>query len=89
MSSAGWSDCGNGGEVFKINRRYADNILKGFATSISIILSSLASVIIFDFHLTFLFMVGASIVLYATHLYGQPDKPSPAVEYIRVEEGRN
>ena len=56
--------------------RYADNILKGFATSLSIILSCLASVYLFDFEITASFVLGAGFVLYATHLYGLPGKSS-------------
>jgi hypothetical protein len=44
--------------------RYADNILKGFATSVSIIVSCLASVVIFDFEITVMFVIGALFVLY-------------------------
>lgn len=64
-----------------------DNILKGFATSISIILSSVASVFLFDFHISLMFLLGSSLVIYATYLYGLPDAPAPAKElqYVRVE----
>ncbi|TPX63049.1 hypothetical protein SpCBS45565_g06886 [Spizellomyces sp. 'palustris'] len=62
-----------GGLIVAVVVKYADNILKGFATSLSIILSSIASIFLFDFKITFLFTVGAGIVLYATHLYGLPD----------------
>ena len=41
-----------GGVIVALVVKYADNILKNFATSISIIVSSLASVIFFDFHIT-------------------------------------
>ena len=56
-----------GGLIVAMVVKYADNILKGFATSISIILSSVASVFIFEFQLSFLFMVGAMIVLYGNN----------------------
>ncbi|KAJ3065534.1 hypothetical protein HDU98_011114 [Podochytrium sp. JEL0797] len=62
-----------GGLIVALVVKYADNILKGFATSISIILSAIASVFLFDFTITSLFVVGSTIVLYATHLYGLPD----------------
>ncbi|TPX56175.1 hypothetical protein PhCBS80983_g04723 [Powellomyces hirtus] len=60
-----------GGLIVALVVKYADNILKGFATSLSIILSSIASFFLFDFRLTFLFTIGSSVVLYATHLYGR------------------
>jgi UDP-sugar transporter A1/2/3 len=49
--------------------KYADNILKGFATSVSIILSSVASTFIFDFKITNLFLIGASLVLIGISFY--------------------
>lgn len=61
-----------GGLVTAIVIKYSDNILKGFATSLSIIISFLASVVLFDFHLTYGFLVGSSTVLAATWMYNQP-----------------
>jgi len=61
----------------------ADNILKGFATSISIILSCVASIFIFDFVVTAPFVIGCSMVIYATYLYGLPDAPAPT--YAKVD----
>jgi UDP-sugar transporter A1/2/3 len=60
-----------GGLIVGLVVRYADNILKGFATSISIILSSLISFWLFDFEVTLTFGLGALLVVYATYLYGQ------------------
>ncbi|KAF8969617.1 nucleotide-sugar transporter-domain-containing protein, partial [Flammula alnicola] len=61
-----------GGLVTAIVIKYSDNILKGFATSLSIVLSFLASVALFDFHITPSFIIGASTVLGATWMYNQP-----------------
>lgn len=49
--------------------------MKGFATSLSIIISFLASVALFSFSMTPSFIVGATTVLGATWMYNQPDKP--------------
>lgn len=62
--------------------KYADNILKGFATSLSIILSSVASIYLFDFKATPGFILGCSIVLYSTHLYGKVEKNEVLPSYI-------
>ncbi|KAI8805266.1 nucleotide-sugar transporter-domain-containing protein [Cladochytrium replicatum] len=62
-----------GGLLVAVVVKYADNILKGFATSISIILSCLVSYWLFNFELTVAFVVGSAAVLYATHLYGKSD----------------
>ncbi|KAF9264246.1 hypothetical protein L218DRAFT_926621 [Marasmius fiardii PR-910] len=66
-----------GGLVTAIVIKYSDNILKGFATSLSIILSFLASVVLFNFHITPSFTIGASTVLCATWMYNQPAGKEP------------
>ena len=72
-----------GGLIVAVVVRYADNILKGFATSLSIILSCIAAVFLFDFHITVLFTVGAILVMVAIYVYGRPQStderksPSP------------
>ena len=60
-----------GGLITALVIKYADNILKGFATSLSIVISCLASVALFNFPLTFTFVLGASVVLAATCMYNQ------------------
>ena len=62
-----------GGLITALVIKYADNIMKGFATSLSIVISFLASVGLFHFRITTSFIVGASVVLFATWLYSQPD----------------
>lgn len=61
-----------GGLITAVVIKYSDNILKGFATSLSIIISFLASVILFDFRITPSFVIGSSTVLIATWMYNQP-----------------
>mmetsp|Transcript_15563 Transcript_15563/g.27641 ORF Transcript_15563/g.27641 Transcript_15563/m.27641 type:complete len:347 (+) Transcript_15563:80-1120(+) len=60
-----------GGLLVAVVIKYADNILKGFATSVSIVVASLLSSILFNAPLTQLFLVGASLVLSAVYLYGK------------------
>ncbi|KAI8385705.1 nucleotide-sugar transporter [Blakeslea trispora] len=60
-----------GGLLVALVVKYADNILKGFATSISILLSSIISFFLLDFKPSYLFMTGAAIVIMATVLYGK------------------
>jgi UDP-sugar transporter A1/2/3 len=56
--------------------KYADNVLKGFATSLSIILSCLVSYSIFhDIDVSVAFMTGAGIVLLAAYMFGYQPKP--------------
>ncbi|KAJ2779495.1 UDP-galactose transporter Gms1 [Coemansia javaensis] len=72
-----------GGMIVAVVVKYADNILKGFATSISIVLSCLASVWLFDFRITPAFLLGTVLVLYASYAYGKQEAaqhgPAPAL----------
>lgn len=68
-----------GGLITAVVIKYSDNILKGFATSLSIILSFLASVILFHFRITSSFLIGSITVLVATWLYNQPAGKEPVL----------
>ncbi|CAG0919704.1 unnamed protein product [Notodromas monacha] len=60
-----------GGLIVAITIKYTDNILKGFATSFSIILSAVCSyAFLGDLSLSSFFLTGASLVIAATFLYG-------------------
>jgi UDP-sugar transporter A1/2/3 len=74
-----------GGLITAVVIKYSDNILKGFATSLSIVISFLASVALFDFHITPSFIIGASTVLSATWIYNRP----PAKEPIIIVTGQS
>lgn len=65
-----------GGIVVALCVKFADNIAKNFATSISILVSFVASVYFFDFVVTVNFVLGASTVIFATFLYAKPDSSS-------------
>lgn len=70
-----------GGLVVAVVVKYADNVLKGFATSSSIVLSCLvSSFVLGDSKLTALFVFGAAVVCasaFAFSLY-PPKSPSPS-----------
>lgn len=66
-----------GGLIVAMVVKYADNILKGFATSLAIIISCIASIYLFDFHLTFQFTLGAFLVICSIFLYGHQPKTVP------------
>ncbi|XP_047989414.1 UDP-N-acetylglucosamine transporter isoform X2 [Leguminivora glycinivorella] len=63
-----------GGLIVAVVVKYADNILKGFATSVAIIISCVASMYIFDFHLTLQFTIGTVLVIASIFLYGYVPK---------------
>ena len=75
-----------GGLIVALVVRYADNILKGFATSLSIILSCLASIPLFSYSLSVKFVIGTVLVVAAIYLYGrpqqQPQKLTPAAAIL-------
>ena len=64
-----------GGLLVAVVVKYADNILKGFATSISIIVSTIVAIYLFNFHVSSLFALGAALVIWAVYLYSLPKKP--------------
>ncbi|XP_069738952.1 UDP-galactose translocator isoform X2 [Phaenicophaeus curvirostris] len=66
-----------GGLLVAVVVRYADNILKGFATALSILASTLASVHLFGFRPRAPFLAGTAMVLAAVYLYGRPRSPRP------------
>ncbi|ELT99550.1 hypothetical protein CAPTEDRAFT_197628 [Capitella teleta] len=69
-----------GGIMVAVVVKYADNILKGFATSAAIVVSCIASMYFFDFQLTLQFTVGATLVMTAVYMYSKfvPTPPTPA-----------
>ena len=71
-----------GGLLVAVVVKYADNILKGFATSLAIVVSTVASIYLFtDFHFTLNFFIGGSMVVAAVFFYSkpppQPKSPEP------------
>jgi UDP-sugar transporter A1/2/3 len=60
-----------GGLLTAVVVKYSDNIMKGFATSLAIILSCVVSVYAFDFHLTVLFTIGAGLVIGSLFLFNK------------------
>uniref|UniRef100_A0A3P8WJQ9 Solute carrier family 35 member A3b n=1 Tax=Cynoglossus semilaevis TaxID=244447 RepID=A0A3P8WJQ9_CYNSE len=69
-----------GGLVIAVVIKYADNILKGFATSLSIIASAVISYFLLkDFNPTETFFLGAVLVITATFLYSYQCKPPPLI----------
>ena len=70
-----------GGLLVAMVMKYADNVVKGFATSLSIVLSSVVSAFIpaLGFQPSMMFVAGSTLVILATLLYSQPPKPAPKV----------
>ena len=60
-----------GGLVVAVVVKYGDNVLKNFTTSCSVILGTIISVFLFDFHLTAQFAWGAALVISSAYMYGR------------------
>ena len=68
-----------GGLMVAVVVKYADNILKGFATAAAIILSCIASIYLFGFEPSLMFILGTSFVITAVYMYS---KFVPVVSHI-------
>jgi len=77
-----------GGLLTALVIKHSDNIVKGFATSLAIVLSFLASVILFGFEMSAGFSIGSAIVLWATALYnrGEPARAPTSHSITPMEE---
>ncbi|CAE8724468.1 unnamed protein product [Polarella glacialis] len=65
-----------GGLLIAVVIKRADNILKNFSTSLSIILTAIVSVVMGDSSFNVLFVGGGVLVIYAVFLYGGIDPTS-------------
>lgn len=63
-----------GGLLTAVVIKYSDNILKGFATSLAVIISFAAGIFIFGYSVTPSFVLGGSVVLGATYLYNEGEQ---------------
>jgi UDP-galactose transporter len=78
-----------GGLIVAVVVKYADNVLKVFATSFSIVISCIISAFLFDFRPTFMFLVGASLVVLATVMYSSPEKRKRRKPVLPMMNERN
>lgn len=62
-----------GGLIVAVVVKYADNVLKVFATSFSILLSCIISAFAFDFRPNLMFLMGACLVILSTAMYSKPE----------------
>jgi solute carrier family 35 (UDP-sugar transporter), member A1/2/3 len=76
-----------GGLIVAVVVKYADNILKGFATSLAIVLSCIASMVLFSFQLTLQFTLGTILVIASVFLYGyDPTKGKSVKKTSNIRE---
>lgn len=60
-----------GGLLTAVVVKYSDNIMKGFATSLAIIISCVVSIYAFDFQLSIQFVAGAALVIGSLFLFNK------------------
>ncbi|ESN90146.1 hypothetical protein HELRODRAFT_194657 [Helobdella robusta] len=58
-----------GGILVAVVVKYADNILKGFATSAAIVVSCIVSIVFFDFQPSSTFLVATVLVIWSVYMY--------------------
>ena len=75
-----------GGLIVAMVVKHADNILKGFATSLAIVISCVASIYLFDFQLTFQFTVGAAFVICSIFMYSHQPKSLASDKHLSSEK---
>ncbi|KAG6112540.1 hypothetical protein E4U13_004259 [Claviceps humidiphila] len=73
-----------GGMLASLVIRDADNIVKNFAMSISIVISFLFSMWIFDFNVNITFLLGTLLVLLATYIYSVPERKFHRPPPVRI-----
>lgn len=71
-----------GGLIVAVVVKYADNILKGFATSLAIVLSCIVSIYLFNFELTTQFAFGTILVIVSIFLYGHDPTKGKSVKKV-------
>ena len=64
--------------------KYADNILKSFATAVSIVTSTIVSALVFGFKISFPFLSGCALVFVAVGMYSRKDEE--VERSLRLEE---
>jgi solute carrier family 35 (UDP-sugar transporter), member A1/2/3 len=62
-----------GGLIVASVLKYADSILKGYATALSVILTGVLSMMLFHTHLSSIYFVGIAFVVAAVILYNGKD----------------
>lgn len=74
-----------GGLVVAVVVKYADNIRKSFATAVSIVISCIMSMFLFDFHPNRVFMLGVICVCGSVFMYSRPpvDRGLPTFHKVR------
>ncbi|XP_006975372.1 CMP-sialic acid transporter isoform X1 [Peromyscus maniculatus bairdii] len=77
-----------GGLYTSVVVKYTDNIMKGFSAAAAIVLSTIASVILFGLQITLNFAVGALLVCVSIYLYGLPRQDTTSIQQEATSKER-
>ncbi|XP_069829654.1 CMP-sialic acid transporter [Dendropsophus ebraccatus] len=69
-----------GGLYTSVVVKYTDNIMKGFSAAAAIVISTIASVLLFGLQITVTFTVGALLVCISIYIYGLPRRDTTKLE---------
>ncbi|XP_059691421.1 CMP-sialic acid transporter isoform X1 [Gavia stellata] len=69
-----------GGLYTSVVVKYTDNIMKGFSAAAAIVLSTVASVVLFGLQITVTFSLGALLVCVSIYLYGLPRQDTTKIQ---------
>uniref|UniRef100_A0A3Q3BAH5 Solute carrier family 35 member A1 n=1 Tax=Kryptolebias marmoratus TaxID=37003 RepID=A0A3Q3BAH5_KRYMA len=71
-----------GGLYTSVVVKYTDNIMKGFSAALAIVLSTIASVMLFGLQITIAFASGALLVCVSIYLYGLPKQDTSRLSQL-------
>ncbi|XP_060061482.1 CMP-sialic acid transporter isoform X2 [Erinaceus europaeus] len=69
-----------GGLYTSVVVKYTDNIMKGFSAAAAIVLSTIASVVLFGLQITLTFALGTLLVCVSIYLYGLPRQDTTSIQ---------
>jgi len=75
-----------GGLYTSVVVKYTDNIMKGFSAAAAIVLSTVASVLLFGLQITITFASGASLVCVSIYLYGLPKQDTSKLSRLDLDK---
>ncbi|ERE82405.1 CMP-sialic acid transporter [Cricetulus griseus] len=77
-----------GGLYTSVVVKYTDNIMKGFSAAAAIVLSTIASVMLFGLQITLSFAMGALLVCISIYLYGLPRQDTTCIQQEATSKER-
>ncbi|NXV43704.1 S35A1 protein, partial [Uria aalge] len=77
-----------GGLYTSVVVKYTDNIMKGFSAAAAIVLSTVASVILFGLQITVTFFLGAVLVCISIYLYGLPRQDTTKIQPAETKSSK-